>query len=55
MKIESIVLAAVLSAALFSGCSTPPVEHVYQRSQFDNGLDYLRFCQRHELQTRRCE
>jgi hypothetical protein len=55
MKIELIVLAAVLSAALFSGCSTPPRERVYLQSQFDNRLDYVRFCQRHELQTRRCE
>ena len=56
MKIQSIVLALALCGAFFAGCSTPPTGRLlYQRSQFANRLDYVRFCQHNELQTGRCE
>jgi PBP1b-binding outer membrane lipoprotein LpoB len=56
MNITSIVLAVALSAAVFAGCSTSPAPRwVYEQSQFANRLEYLRFCQRYELLTYRCE
>jgi hypothetical protein len=56
MKIASIVLALSLCAAFFAGCSTQPAPRlVYKQSQFESRLEYLRFCQNNELQTRRCE
>jgi hypothetical protein len=55
MKIKSMVLAVVLCAAFFAGCSTGPYPRlVYQESQFDSRLEYLRFCQRYEMRTGRC-
>lgn len=56
MKLQSIVLATALCAGIFAGCATPPAGRVvYQQSQFASHLEYLRFCQNNELQTRRCE
>lgn len=56
MKIQSIVLAVVLSAAFFAGCSTRPAGRlVYLESQFDNRLEYLRFCQRNDMHAHRCD
>jgi hypothetical protein len=56
MKIQSLVLAIALSAAFFAGCATGPAPRlVYKESQFANRLEYLRFCQRYELLTYRCE
>ena len=44
MKITSMVLAIALSAAIFAGCSTSPAPRlVYQQSQFESRLEYLRF------------
>jgi hypothetical protein len=56
MKLISIVIAAVLSASLFSACSTGPAPRlVYKESQFASRLEYLRFCQRYALQDYRCD
>jgi hypothetical protein len=56
MKIASLVLAVSFCAAFVAGCSTQPAPRlVYKQSQFDSRLEYLRFCQNNELQTRRCE
>jgi hypothetical protein len=56
MKTKSIVLAVALSAALFSGCSTPHVARPdLQESKFSSRLEYLRFCQTNELMTGRCQ
>ena len=56
MRVTSIVLAVVLSAGLFSGCSTGPAPRlVYKESQFANRLEYLRFCQRYAMYDRRCD
>jgi hypothetical protein len=56
MKIRSLVLAAVLSAAFFAGCASRPAPRlVYKEEQFANRLEYLRFCQRYALQDNRCD
>jgi hypothetical protein len=56
MKFASLVLAVALSAAVFAGCTTGPAPRwVYKESQFSSRLEYLRFCQRHEMRTGRCE
>jgi hypothetical protein len=56
MKIAVTVVALAVYAALLIGCSTSPAGSlVYRESQFDSRLEYLRFCQLYELQTRRCE
>jgi PBP1b-binding outer membrane lipoprotein LpoB len=56
MNITSIVLAIALGAAFFAGCSTAPAPRlVYKESQFANRLEYLRFCQHHEMGTGRCD
>jgi hypothetical protein len=56
MKIQSLVLALVLSAAVFAGCATGSAPRlVYKESQFDNRLEYLRFCQRYAMFDRRCD
>ncbi|MDH3444657.1 MAG: hypothetical protein OEN50_12070 [Deltaproteobacteria bacterium] len=56
MKIRSIVLSVTLCSAFLIGCSTQPAGRlVYRESQFASRLDYLRYCQEHELFTGRCE
>jgi hypothetical protein len=56
MKIPSIALAIVLSAAFFAACATGPAPRlVYKEPQFANRLEYLRFCQRNALHDRRCD
>jgi PBP1b-binding outer membrane lipoprotein LpoB len=56
MKTQSIVLAIALCAAFVAGCSTRPAGRLaYRESQFASRLEYLRFCQNNELQTRRCD
>ena len=54
MKFASIVLAIALGAAVFGGCGSA-APRVYKEAQFNSRLEYLRFCQRYELQTGRCE
>jgi hypothetical protein len=54
MKFASFVLAVALSAAFFSACATGPApRRIYKESQFSSRLDYLRFCQHHEMRTGR--
>ena len=56
MKITSMVLAVALSAAIFAGCSTGPAPRlVYQQSQFDSRVEYLRFCQHYAMYDYRCD
>jgi hypothetical protein len=56
VKIQSLVLAVSLCAALFAGCATGPAPRlVYKESQFDNRLEYLRFCQRYAMFDHRCD
>jgi hypothetical protein len=56
MKIQSLVLAIALCAAFFAGCATGPAPRlVYKESQFDNRLEYLRFCQRYAMFDHRCD
>jgi hypothetical protein len=56
MKIFTIILALARSAAVFAGCATQSApRRVYKESQFSSRLEYLRFCQHHEMQTGRCE
>ena len=56
MKIYTLILALAVSAAVFAGCATQPApRRVYKESQFSSRLEYLRFCQHHEMRTGRCE
>ena len=56
MKIESLVFLVALCAVFLTGCSTRPSGPlVYRESQFANRLEFLRYCQEHELYTSRCE
>jgi hypothetical protein len=56
MKTKSIVLALAVSAALFSACATQPAPRlVYKESQFASRLEYLRFCQKNEPLSSRCD
>jgi hypothetical protein len=56
MKFASLVLASVLSAAVFAGCATGPAPRlVYKQEQFANRLEYLRFCQRYAMFDHRCD
>jgi PBP1b-binding outer membrane lipoprotein LpoB len=56
MKIQSMILALALFAGLFAGCvSKPAPRRVYKEAQFESRLEYLRFCQTHEMRTGRCE
>jgi hypothetical protein len=48
MKIESLVIAVSLCAALFAGCA------VRKESQFASRLEETRFCQRYLPDVRRC-
>ena len=56
MRHTSILVALVLCAGFFAGCSTHPAPRlVYQESQFASRLEYLRFCQRYALHDHRCD
>ena len=56
MKIYTIIVALAVSAAVFAGCVTQPApRRVYKESQFSSRLEYLRFCQHHEMRSGRCE
>ncbi|HEY7555480.1 MAG TPA: hypothetical protein VIH18_11795 [Candidatus Binatia bacterium] len=56
MKIESLVLAVALCGTLIVGCATGPSPRlVYKESQFDNRLEYQRFCQRYAMFDHRCD
>jgi hypothetical protein len=56
VKLTSIVLAMALSAALVAACTTGPAPRlVYKESQFNSRLEYIRFCQHHEMRTGRCD
>jgi hypothetical protein len=51
-----LVTAVSVSAFLLGGCAArPPIKLVYAQEQFESRLAYLRFCQRYELLTYRCE
>jgi hypothetical protein len=48
----------VLSLVFLSlGCSSSPTVRrpIYRESQFNNRLEYLRFCMRYHMHTDRCE
>jgi hypothetical protein len=55
MKTQSLILALSLFAGLFAGCATTAPRRVYKEAQFESRLEYLRFCQTHEMRTGRCE
>ena len=56
MKIESLVIVASLCTVFLAACSTRPSGPlVYRESQFASRLEFLRYCQEHELYTNRCE
>ena len=57
MNMTSMVLAVALCAAIFAGCATSPVPRLVSTSSPNSPgrVEYLRFCQRYELLTYRCE
>jgi hypothetical protein len=49
-------LAIAVCAGFLTGCATDPYPRkTYERSQFANRVEYLRYCQRYALDTHRCD
>ncbi len=56
MKIESLVILVSLCAFFVAGCATRPAGRLaYRESQFPSRLEFLRYCQEHQLYTGHCE